>query len=337
MEKCLVTKLHGKVSGDLPYFGALKITVKKTDNITTTTQRRLVLRTKDDNCRIFTADGSSKLSDKGDLSNPSSSFVFKNMYRPSSGDNKREIFFLDGDYTVYITSKYNIISLEKWGSAGNYSFDIDELKYSTLIDTLYMDGINVTGDISSLKDLTALTNLTLDSSNVIGDISSLSSLTALTNFTLKNLNVTGSIASLSSLTALTNLTLDSSNVTGSIASLSSLTALTNLTLKTLNVTGDISSLSSLTALTNFVSTNNLKITGTFESLVSALSAKRTSGSCIYWLSGSNITYNGERWTTGKKFVEFNSVGCEVYDYSNDSKGSKIASYVKSTGTWSYNN
>ena len=28
MEKCLVTKLQGKVSGDLPYFGALKITVK---------------------------------------------------------------------------------------------------------------------------------------------------------------------------------------------------------------------------------------------------------------------------------------------------------------------
>ena len=287
MRKCLVTKLQGKVSGDLPYFGALKITVKKTDNITTTTQRRLVLRTTDDNCRIFTADGSSKLSDKGDLSNPSSSFVYKNMQRPSSGDNKREIFFLDGDYTVYITSKYNIISLEKWGSAGNYSFDIDELKYSTLIDMLYLDSINVTGDISSLKDLTALTNVLLNNSNVTGDISSLKDLTALTSLVLDNLNVTGNISSLKDLTALTNLKL-----------------------------------------------SDVKITGTFESHVSALSAKRTSGSCLYWLSGSNITYNGERWITGKKLVEFNSEGCNVYKGESNT-GQKIASYVKSTNTWSY--
>ena len=267
MGKCLVTKLHGKVSGDLPYFGALKITVKKTDNITTTTQRRLVLRTTDDNCRIFTADGSSKLSDKEDLSNPSSSFVFKNMYRPSSYDNKREIFFLDGDYTVYITSKYNITSLEKWGSAGNFSFDIDELKYSTLINMLHLDYINTTGDISSLKNLTALIDLTLNNSKVTGDISSLKDLTALTTLTLNN---------------------------------------------------------------------NLKIIGSFESLVSSISAKRTSGSCLYWLSGSNITYKGERWITGKKFVEFNSDGCNVYAGENNT-GNRIASYVKSTNSWSYNN
>ena len=289
MEKCLVTKLQGKVNGDLPYFGALKITVKKTDNITLATQRRLVLRTTDDNCRIFTADGSSKLSDKEDLSNPSSSFVFKNMYRPSSGDNKREIFFLDGDYTVYITSKYSIISLDKWGGYGNYSFDIDELKYSTLLNGLALTNLNVTGDISSLKDFITITNLTLNGLNVIGDITSLSRLTALNGLTLTNLNVTGDISSLKDLTALTNLTL-----------------------------------------------TDIKITGTFESYVSALSAKRTSGSCLYWLSGSNITYNGERWITGKKFVEFNSDGCNVYDGENNT-GKKIASYVKSTNTWSYNN
>ena len=267
MEKCLITKLHGKVSGDLPYFGALKITVKKTDNITLSTQRRLVLRTTDDNCRIFTADGSSKLSDKEDLSNPSSSFVYKNMHRPSSGDNKREIFFLDGDYTVYITGKYSIIGLEKWGDYGNYSFDIDELKYSTLTG-LVLSNLNVTGDISSLSGSAAITGLTLYN---------------------------------------------------------------------LNVTGDISSLSGLTALTSLNIRDCLKVTGTFESHVSAISSKRTSGSCVYWLSSSNITYNGKLWTTGKKLVEFNSVGCEVYDYSTDSKGSKIASYTKSTNAWSYIN
>ena len=295
MEKCLVTKLQGKVSGDLPYLGALKITVKKTDNITLATQRRLVLRTSDDNCRIFTADGSIKLSDKEDLSNPSSSFVFKNMYRPSSSDNKREIYFLDGDYTVYITSKYNIKLLNNWGETGNFLYDIEELKYSHLLTDLRIQHLNVTGDISSLSGLTALTNLVLD------------------NLKLNNLNVTGDISSLSGLTALTNLILNNINVTGDISSLKDLTALTNLQL------------------------NNTKNTGTFESHVSALSAKRTSGSCLYWLSGSNITYKGERWITGKKLVEFNSVGCEVYDYSTDSKGSKIASYVKSTNTWSYNN
>lgn len=289
MEKCLVTKLQGKVSGDLPYLGALKITVKKTDNITLSNQRRLVLKTTDDNCRIFTADGSNKLSAKEDLSNPSSYFVYKDMYKPS-GDGRCEIYFLDGDYTVYITSKYNITLLSNFSERGNFSYDIDELKYSHLLTKLSIQNLNVTGDISSLKDLTALTNLTLKNLNVTGDISYLSSLTALTYLALQNLNVIGSIASLSSLTALTNL----------------------------------------------VSTDNLKITGTFESLISALSAKRTSGSCIYWLSGSNITYNSERWLTGKKFVEFNSDGCNVYEGENNT-GNKIASYVKSTNTWSYNN
>ena len=292
MEKCLVTKLQGKVSGDLPYFGALKITVKKIDNITLANQRRLVLKTADDNCRIFTADGSSKLSDKNDLSNPSSSFVYKDMYHETGGDNRREIYFLDGDYTVYITSKYNITLFSHWGLFGNFFFDIEELKYSHLLTEIRFNNLEgLTGDISSLKDLTALTYLALGSPNITGDISSLIGLTKLTNLILDNSHVTGDISSLKDLTALTYLSLN----------------------------------------------DDLKIIGTFESLVSALSAKITSGSCIYWLSGSNVTYKGKRWITGKKLVEFNSVGCEVYDYSTDSKGSKIASYVKSTNTWSYNN
>lgn len=247
MQKCLVTKLLGKVSGDLPYLGALKITVKKTGDITDANQRRLVLRTNDYNCRIFTADGSNKLSSKGDLSQPSSSFIFKDMYN-HQGDGRREIYFLDGDYTVYITSKYNINLLGKWtdnNGYSNYSFDIEELKYSTSITNLTLSKLDVAGDISSLKDLTALTSLTL--------------------------------------------------------------------------------------------IDSVKITGTFESQVSEVSSKRTSGSCIYWLSGSNITYNGKLWITGKKLVEFNSIGCDVYDYSTNSKGSKIASYVKSTNTWTYIN
>ena len=92
----------------------------------------------------------------------------------------------------------------------------------------------------------------------------------------------------------------------------------------------------MTALTYLSLNDDLKVIGTFESLVSALSAKRTSGSCLYWLSGSNITYNGERWISGRKFVEFSSDGCNVYDGENNT-GKKIASYVKSTNTWSYNN
>ena len=311
MGKCFVTKLQGKVSGDLPYFGALKITVKKTDSITLATQRRLVLDTTDDNCRIFTADGSNKLSDKEDLSNPSSSFVFKNMYHTVG--TSREIYFLDGDYTVYITSKYNISYLGNWGEVGNFLYDIEELKYSHLLTQLIIQNLNVTGDISSLKDMTALISLTLVNLNVTGDISSLKDMTALTKLIIQNINVTGDISSLSSLTALTKLTLDN-----------------------LNVTGDISSLKDMTALTYLSLNDDLKVIGTFESLVSALSAKRTSGSCLYWLSGSNITYNGERWISGRKFVEFSSDGCNVYDGENNT-GKKIASYVKSTNTWSYNN
>ena len=159
-------------------------------------------------------------------------------------------------------------------------------------------------------------------------------MTALTNLYLNCHNITGDISSLNGMTSLVNLSLSGSNIIGKLSSLNGFANITSLSLSGLNVTGDISSLSGLTALTKLSLNDDLKITGTFESHASALSAKRTSGGCIYWLSGSNITYNGKRWITGKKFVEFNSGGCNVYD-GTDNTGKKIASYVKSTSSWSY--
>lgn len=294
MGKCLVTKLQGNVSGNLPYLGELRIPIHTVSNITEVTQRRIELATKDPDCKIFTADGSAKLCTSSDLTNPSNSITYKDVI----GDkNKQEIYCLDGDYDVVITNRYKITALEAWNKEEMvWTLDLAKLSYCADLETLRFEpGFNgCFGDISSLSESTKLKyvkfRVTYFGKKVFGDIGVFSN--------MKLIN-----------------TIDFTDITG--------------------ITGKLSSLNNLILL-SYLSINESSVTGTFEDLVKAqCNAGRTSGGLMSWHTNANVTLNG-KMPNYQLFLNFTASGCDIYE-GTDTSGNRVASYVKSTGTWSYNN
>lgn len=294
MGKCLVTKLQGNVSGNLPYLGELRIPVHTVNNITEVTQRRIELATKDPDCKIFTADGSAKLCTSSDLTNPSNSITYKDVI---GNKNKQEIYCLDGDYDVVITNRYKITKLAAWNQKEMvWTLDISKLSYCADLETLLFEpGFNGSfGDISSLSESTKLKSVifgvTYGGKNVFGDIGVFSN--------MKSIN-----------------TISFADITG--------------------ITGKLSSLNNLIFLSD-LKINESSITGTFEDLVKAqCNAGRTSGGLKSWHTNANVTLNGKK-PNYQLFLNFTASGCDIYE-GKDTSGNRVASYVKSTGTWSYNN
>lgn len=292
MGKCLVTKLQGNVSGNLPYLGELRIPIHNVSNITDVTQRRISLATKDSDCKIFTADGSAKLCTSPDLTNPSNSITYKDVI---GSKDKLEIYCLDGDYDVVITNRYKITTLEAWNYKEMvWTLDLAKLSYCVDLETLRFEpGFNgCFGDISSLRESTKLKyvrfGVTYGGKNVSGDIGVFSNMKSITN-------------------------LDFTDITG--------------------ITGKLSSLNNLILL-SYLAVNESSITGTFEDLVKAqCNAGRTSGGLKSWHTKANVTLNGKK-PNYKLFLNFTASGCDIYEGENTS-GNRVASYVKSTNTWSY--
>lgn len=292
MGKCLVTKLQGNVSANLPYFGELRIPVHTVSGITEVTQRKIVLATKDPDCKIFTADGSAKLCTSIDLTNPSNSITYKDVI---GNKDKLEIYCLDGDYDVVITNRYKITRLEAFNQKEMvWTLDLAKLSYCADLEILlFTPGFNgCFGDISSLSESTKLKSViigvTYGGKNVFGDIGVFSN--------MKDINII-------------NFT-DISGITGKLSSLNNLILLSGLYI------------------------NESSITGTFEDFVKAqCNAGRTSGGLKSWHTNANVTLNGKK-PSYKLFLNFTESGCDIYEGENTS-GNRVASYVKSTGTWSY--
>lgn len=292
MGKCLVTKLQGNVSGNLPYFGELRIPVHTVSNITEVMQRRISLLTKDPDCKIFTADGSAKLCTSPDLTNPSNSITYKDVI---GSKNKLEIYCLDGDYDVVITNRYKIKLLEAWNHKEMvWTLDLAKLSYCADLETLRFEpGFNgCFGDISSLSESTKLKyvsfGVTYGGKNVSGDIGVFSNMKSLETILLTDI---------------------------------------------IGITGKLSSLNNSIRLSNLV-INESSITGAFEDLVKAqCNAGRISGGLKSWHTKANVTLNGKK-PNYQLFLNFTASGCDIYEGTNTS-GNRVASYVKSTGTWSY--
>lgn len=292
MGKCLVTKLQGNVSGNLPYFGELRIPVHTVSNITEVTQRRIELATKDPDCKIFTADGSAKLCTSEDLTNPSNSITYKDVIGSKP---KLSIYCLDGDYDVVITNRYKITQLNAWNQKEMvWTLDLAKLSYCTdLENLLFAPGFNgCFGDISSLSESTKLKSLiigvTYNGKNVFGDIGVFSNMKSINTINFK----------------------DISGITGKLSSLNNLIFLSHLII------------------------NESSVTGTFEDFVKAqCNAGRTSGGLYSWHTYANVTLNGKN-PNYELFLNFTESGCDIYEGKNNT-GNKVASYVKSTDTWSY--
>lgn len=292
MKKCLVTKLKGVVSSDLPFLGAL--CVKPNDIVpSSASQRRIVIDTSDTNCEVFTNDGSSILSQNSDLSNPTNRLKLKEQVKEANG---YPFYILDGGAKVNVSNKYSITQISVWGNTGPLFYDIN---------------------LDSLMYMNKLTNLMFDNASVIGDLSSLVDITSLVDIVMKGrgIKVSGDISSLSKLTSLKRLSFSYFNTES-------------------NVSGDISSLSDLISLNNVTFNEAGKLHGTFEKMIEGMCKKRTSETCKFYFPKSSVTFNGKAWA-GTKYVEFSSSGCEIYEYQSNTKGDKLATYVKTTNTWSY--
>lgn len=294
MGKCLVTKLQGNVSGNLPYYGELRIPIHTVSNITEVMQRRIELATKDPDCKIFTADGSAKLCTSEDLTNPSNSITYKDVI---GSKNKLGIYCLDGDYDVVITNRYKIKALNAWNQKEMvWNLDLAKLSYcADLENLLFEPGFNgCFGDISSLSESTKLKyvkiGVTYNGKNVFGDIGVFSNMKYINAILLKDIN----------------------RITGKLSSLNNLILLSELAI------------------------NESSVTGTFEDFVKAqCNAGRTSGGLKSWHTNANVTLNGKK-PNYQLFLNFTASGCDIYEGTNTS-GNRVASYVKSTGTWSYTN
>ena len=236
MTKCLVTKLNGSVdNNELLKIGEIRIKVESVESPTKDTQGFGVSFTEPTTVEIV---GDGYFTDNNLTENKGKSMVVSNL----------QGVIVSQATTVSIRNKYKLSAINVFIPSGNpYGINkvlnIEDLKYSTSLNSLNLSNMQASGDIASLKSLTSLSTLILRLTQVSGDIANLQNLTALTTLDISNANISGNITNLRNLTALT--TLDISNATkveGDIANLRNLTALTKLFISNTNVSGDITNI-----------------------------------------------------------------------------------------------
>ena len=241
MAKCLITKLNGSVdNNELLRMGEMRIKVESVGSPTKDTQGLGVAFIEPTTVEIV---GDGYFTDNTLTENKGKSMVVSS----SQG------VIVNQATTVAIRNKYKLTGLNVFIPSGNpYGknkvLNIDDLKYSTSLNSLNLVSTQASGDIANLKNLTALTILSLGYTQVVGDIANLKNLTALTTLSLDYTQVVGDIANLKNLTALTTLSLGNTQVVGDIANLKNLTSLKTLRLSLTQVNGDIANLKNLTAL-----------------------------------------------------------------------------------------
>lgn len=208
---------------------------------------------------------------------------------------KLSIYCLDGDYDVVITNRYKIKLLEAWNQ-------------KEMVWTLDLAKLSYCADLETLRFDPGF-------NGCFGDISSLSKSTKLKyvkfGYTYGGKNVFGDIGVFSNMKSINDISLvDNTGITGKLSSLNNLILLSDLAI------------------------NESSITGAFEDFVKAqCNAGRTSGGLKSWHTNANVTLNGKK-PNYRLFLNFTASGCDIYE-GNDTSGNRVASYVKSTGTWSY--
>lgn len=210
---------------------------------------------------------------------------------------KLSIYCLDGDYDVVITNRYKITALEAWNN-------------KEMVWTLDLAKLSYCADLEKLRFEPGF-------NGCFGNISSLGESTKL-KFVRIGVTYTGK------------------NVFGDIGVFSNMKSINTIVFQDISgITGKLSSLNNLILLSD-LAINESSVTGAFEDLVKAqCNAGRTSGELKSWHTKANITLNGKK-PNFKLLLKFTASGCDIYE-GVDTSGKKVASYVKSTNTWSYNN
>lgn len=306
MSNCLVTKLKGNVTGDLPYLDSIRLYIawdsitelelKGYGAYTTKTQFGGVGTTVKvlDNGAISTTTNNSTWTDVGTEYTMGAN---NHGVRITPIDSSSETLILIegmGTISYFWLSTTNPVSAVSTDDYGCLAYTGVNYKY-----LLFPRGHSEDQDLSLLSSVpnkASVTNIYFPVSGIKGDISYLSKFTNLKTviapLTQNNTNVGGDISALAGLTSLTSITMkQNDNIKGLVSSLSGLTALTTLDLQSTQVSGNLDGLGGCVALTT-LTLSSTSVTGTVEALASAmLTAGRESGTLTINASHTAITNN----------------------------------------------
>ena len=232
MNKCLITRLGGVVNNNsLSKLGELKIKFTKgtksgNRNITLKFSQKTEIKLSGDSA--FSSGGKTKILDV----DQQAQLTFNNM-------NEMEISF--PKYNL----KYLAINITDGGTA---KFDIGDLKYSKLLETLGVSNTDVYGDISSISDLKNLNAFRVANTKVYGDLAAVSNLLKLTVVEVFDTNVSGDLSAISNLSELTYVLIQNSRITGNLSAISNLSKLFKFDSRGLDLVADISAITNLSEL-----------------------------------------------------------------------------------------
>ena len=174
MGKCLVTKLNGVINNDsLLVIGEMRVKFYKE---THPTKRARTLRLGTNGQIILKVVGDGYFTDENLTANLGKSVVVNNDIK--------SVFVSNSDLEVSISDKYNFYAIsdvtipsESASLDSNRVVNLNDLKYSKLIQQISLTSSRIEGGIDSFSNLLNLTVLSL--SNSSGDIKSLGNLTNL--------------------------------------------------------------------------------------------------------------------------------------------------------------
>lgn len=232
MNKCLITRLGGVVSNNsLPKLGEL--TIKFTKG-TKSGNRNITLK--------FSQKTEIKIS--GD-----SAFSSGSKTRTLNADQQAQLSFNNTNEMEISFPKYNLqyfaINITDGGTA---KFDIGDLKYTKLLETLNVSNTDVYGDISSVSDLEFLNEFRVGNTKLHGDVSAISNLSKLKVINLSDTAITGDLSAISNLSELSYVYMQGSRITGNLSAISNLSELVRFEATDLDLVADVSAIVNLNEL-----------------------------------------------------------------------------------------
>lgn len=232
MNKCLITRLNGVVNNNsLSKLGELKIKFTKG---TKSGNRNIVLK--------FSQRTEIKISGDSAFSSGSKTLILDVDQQSTLGfSNMNEMEISFPKYNL----KYLAINITDGGTA---KFDIGDLKYSKLLDTINVSNTDVYGDISSISGLVNLTGFRVKNAKVYGDLAAVSNLLKLTVIDVSDANISGDLSAISNLSELSYVYMQNSRITGNLSAISNLSKLVRFQANNLDLVADISAITNLSEL-----------------------------------------------------------------------------------------
>lgn len=214
MGNCLVTKLKGIViNSNLLRVGEIRIRVHRIDNPNSETQRINLNFTEDVKLEII---GDGYFTNNTLVNNLGKSLIAK-------ANVETLVYFSNGDFEIAILNKYALKKIDARTNKNKAIKNIADLKHSSNLTYLGINGVEDVGYFSDIKSLTNLSYLAVSNANISGNLSDLKSLTNLTYLIIGNTSnkTTGNVSSLKDMTKLNTLAIINSDVIGDLATLPS--------------------------------------------------------------------------------------------------------------------